>query len=235
MDLGLYLRVLWRFRFIVAAGVIVAVGVAFFSYVRIGGSGLTYRQSEEWVSYARVLVTKPDFDINRIEDLPEGEAAPDLEQLTTRAIIYSQLADSDQVRGIMLREGPIDGKIEAAPLTVSQSSDEALPLISIAATADAPEKAVSLAGREVRAFREFLREDQHRNAVPFDQRVGFEVVQEPRGAELLSGRGKTLPVVAFLTVMFAVFGLVFVLDNLRPRPETMRAEELSGTRPKRVA
>ncbi len=34
---------------------------------------------------------------------------------------------------------------------------------------------------------------------------------------LLEGRSKTVPIVVFLTVMLAVIGLAFILENLRPR------------------
>jgi capsular polysaccharide biosynthesis protein len=34
---------------------------------------------------------------------------------------------------------------------------------------------------------------------------------------LVKGRSKTLPVVVFVTVLLGVVGLVFMLENLRPR------------------
>ena len=35
---------------------------------------------------------------------------------------------------------------------------------------------------------------------------------------LIAPRSKTMPIVIFLAVMFATMSLVFVLENLRPRP-----------------
>ena len=50
------------------------------------------------------------------------------------------------------------------------------------------------------------------------------------------GRSKTLPGVIFITVMAATFGLVFVLENLRPRvrtiPQADTAENAPATTPR---
>ena len=43
------------------------------------------------------------------------------------------------------------------------------------------------------------------------------LVAVAREAARAEGRRETLPVVVFLSVMMAVFGLAFVLENLRPR------------------
>ena len=52
---------------------------------------------------------------------------------------------------------------------------------------------------------------------------------------LLEGRSKTVPIVVFLTVMLAVIGLAFILENLRPRvrPVADVADRQEAPRPVR--
>src|SRR6266480_2324324 len=66
MDLALYARVIWRFRFIVLAGFLLALSLSLFSLARVslkGGSpSLTYRQAEIWQSAAKLNVgSRGDF------------------------------------------------------------------------------------------------------------------------------------------------------------------------------
>ena len=241
MDLQLYLRVIWRFKVLVVVGFLLACGLAFLSAARVsleGGSvSFPYRQAEVWASEARLLVTQAGF--------PEGRSITELYRFTVDpetgrevaepifassdrfaklASLYSQLATSDSVREIMLRDGPIDGSISAQSL---ESSDgDALPLIQISAAAQSPEAALSLAQREVDAFVEFLNEEQRRSGIQPDDRIVVSAVEAPQQAALIVPRKMTRPIVIFLTVMIAVLGLAFVLENLRPRirPPAMGVE-----------
>ncbi len=79
MDLPLFFGVLWRFRWLVFLGVFVAAALAFLSVFRIdteNGFAVEYRQSEQWVSVATVLVTEGDFPLGRAalqQDVPPAE------------------------------------------------------------------------------------------------------------------------------------------------------------------
>ena len=77
MDLPLFFRVLWRFKWLVFLGVFVATALAFLSVFRIdteNGFAVEYRQNEQWVSVATVLVTEADFPLGRAP-LPAGRPA----------------------------------------------------------------------------------------------------------------------------------------------------------------
>jgi hypothetical protein len=241
MDLHLYLRVLWRFKILVVVGSLLACGLAFLSLVRVsfeGGSvSFPYRQAEVWSSEARLLVTQAGFPEGRsITELYRFSVDPETgreiaepifassDRFAKLAALYSQLATSDSVREIMLEDGPIDGSISAQSL---ESSDgDALPLIQVSAAAESPEAALSLAQREVDAFVKFLNEEQRRTGIRPDDRIVVSAVQAPQAAALVVPRKMTRPIVIFLTVMIAVLGLAFVLENLRPRirPPAMGVE-----------
>jgi hypothetical protein len=234
MDLQLYFRVLWRFRLLTALGLLIALLLALLSIVRIDTSnafGLEYREPEQWASRATVLVTEKKFPLGRsvfeeviqptTTDRPKTYApqfAPP-SRFTELANIYAELAMSDPVRQLMLRDGPVRGAIQAVALKATNGSDAPLPLLSIGGISTTPEAAMRLAGRGTDALIEYIEEEQRANGIPQEQRVVLTVVNQPKldRAELMSGRSLTMPIVVFMVVMFATFGLVFILENLRPR------------------
>ena len=65
MDLRLFSRVLWRFRFLVAGGLVLACVLSFLSFASISFAGgspkLTYRQTERWKATAVLFVTQKGF------------------------------------------------------------------------------------------------------------------------------------------------------------------------------
>jgi len=97
MDLALYARVLWRFKFLVIAGFIAAVVLATLSFAKISFAGgtpkLTYRKAETWASYSRVLITQPGFSFGSIS--ASQNAVATLGGLTG---FYSQLMYSRAVQ-----------------------------------------------------------------------------------------------------------------------------------------
>ena len=48
MDFRLYGRVLWRFRLVIAIGLLLALVLAFLSVVRVNSHGLSYRDTRLW-------------------------------------------------------------------------------------------------------------------------------------------------------------------------------------------
>jgi hypothetical protein len=237
MDLGLLLRVLWRFKVVVLTGLLIASALATVSYFRIDFDDgrvtqprFTYRENEEWASYARLLVTQRGFQYgSSIVDLEvEGlDAAVESERLGLQtaaegrlrslSIFYAKLVESDAVRQIMRRSGPIRGEIEARPLPALEGSDEIVPIISIAGIASTAEGSIALTKRASAALREYIEDEQRANNIPTRDRILLATVQQAGGTQLLAPRPKTLPIVVFLTVLTIIVALAFVLENLRPR------------------
>jgi hypothetical protein len=245
MDLNLYVRVLWRFWWLVLAGLIVAAALAVLSVYRVDstdGYSLEYRQKEKWVSVATVLVTEPDFPLGRAvfeQDVPPvssnlpktftPEFAPS-SRFIELANVYAELVTSDDVRRLILEDGPLPGAVQAVPLVATNGSDASLPMVGVRGLAATPEAAVTVAQRASDAFRRYLKVEQSLGGIPPDQRVLLTEVRHPSASTtvLLEGRSKTVPVVVFLTVMLAVVGLAFVLENIRPR---VRAVAVAPARP----
>jgi hypothetical protein len=224
MDLGLYARVMWRFKFLVAAGLVLAAVLAFLSYVRVSPDGtIRYREAQKWVSYARLAVGEAGFPQGA---LSTKDAKADTARLAGLAIFYANYADSDPVIALMRRSGPINGAIQVAPVEATPgSTSDALPLISIAAIAQSPNTAESLAKRQALALRDYVVQEQDQNKIPSNDRVLLSLVKTPGTATIFQARSTTLPVVVFLTVLLAAMALAFVLENLRPR---IREESSQG-------
>lgn len=232
MDLALYLRVLWRFRIIVAAGFLLAVLLAFTAVSKVSFSGgslkLTPRKVQTWKSDAFLQVTSQNFPLGR--DTPAytngsqrhpSSAKGDPARLSYLTTVYSQLATNDTV----IRQVGIDPtKPEKGTLTVTALSGPAysnpaiLNILDFTATGPTAERAVGLASRSSKAFQSWLVGQQERAGIAPDDRVIAQEYKSATPAERISSTGKTLPVIVFLTVFGATIGLALVLENLRPPP-----------------
>jgi hypothetical protein len=248
MDLQLLLRVLGRFRVLIAATFALAVLLAFISYVRVdlshGYPKLSHRQTEGWVAYSQLLVTQPGFAFGSTLVSPsqrdasgwsggfqqvQAQAEP---RLTTLASLYSRLVLSDGYLRILFKDGPIHGTVSAAPLTAPGTNDSFLPIVNLTATSTSMPAALDLARRSSVALRRYLHWQQASNNIVPDERVQLRVLLSAGHPELVSPRKKTLPLIAFFTVMIAGLALALVLENMRPRvrkvePNAVRLPDLS--------
>jgi hypothetical protein len=143
----------------------------------------------------------------------------DAGRLTTLAGLYMQLATSDPVLQLMLKDGPIDGALQTFPVFSTNTSDGSqLPMVTFSAIAASPETAMRLAQRHIAAFTSFIQREQIRSGIPPSERVRVQVVRQPLPAVLLEPRKKTRPIIVFVAVMSAVFGVMIALENMRRRP-----------------
>jgi hypothetical protein len=245
VDLPLYVKVIWRFKWLVIAGLICAVGLSFLSMVRVsfvdGKPVFAYRQDEEWISFARVFVTRPGFQWGSTtpEDEIKNSKNPTVEagridsqrlaeqRLTNLAIIYANWVDTDAVRKNMLRGGRIPGRVEAAPIPAIQGEAEVLPIISIAGISRTPELSREITTRAMQSLRQYIFDQQEAAKVPKDARVVMPVIKSAGDTKLMTPRSKTLPIVVFMTVMITVIVLAFILESIRPRRRALEGYDPS--------
>jgi hypothetical protein len=242
MDLALYIKTLWRYRPLLIYGVFVALLLAVLSAFKITSHGLKQRGTDTYASTATLLIT-------RVGDFPYGRSAPtylpsvprkgipsvqvaDPNQLTSFALLYAQLANSDQVKALMLQKGPVHGSLTARPVfesptTALNGSSYLLPLITLTGTSTTAGLAVETAQRGTESFLAYLRAQQNAADIPKNQRVSVQVLKRADAAGHVSAPSLTIPVVVFLAVMIAVIALAFTLENLRSRParRPLRAED----------
>jgi len=213
LDLRTYLRVIWRFRLIVGAGLIVAVLLAGLSYLKVsfnhGKPRITYRQSETWTSSMRLGVTQGGAPVGT----PSTDTTP-----VDFALVAANLADSDSVRAMATRRTHIHGKIQATSET-DPVTNSALPFITVNAFASTPIRAIALANGAGKALQIFVKRQQEAAGLRPARRMSLLIVKRAGALDttVSAGRRKTTPIVIFLTVMVAAIGLAFILENLRPR------------------
>ena len=239
MDLALFFRVLWRFKAIVLIGLSLAFALAFMSYVKVdfgNGFKLSYRENAQWESLSTLFVTDPNFTLGSTSDggTADSEAAAAAAQrMLGLTALYMQLATSDPVLVMMAREAPIDGVVQTFPITsTGDGRGDPLPMMTFSAISATPERAHRLAVRHINAFQTYLRNDQNRVGVEARKRVRVEAVRQPQAPTLLVPRKKTRPIIVFLTVAIATFGLAFILENMRPRVRVVPDQRQTTRRPK---
>ena len=164
MDLSLHLRVLWRFKIVLAVGLFVAVFLAL-----LAG---TKASARTWKSEATLFVTQPGFPWGRTVtkylpgDIATGKPSiptADPQRLSSLTALYAQLATSEPVapwlKGIERRHEQLTVTAVPAP---QYSTPTLLPLLQIAATAPSQARAISLANRASSSFKTWLARQQAR-------------------------------------------------------------------------
>lgn len=234
MDLGLYGRVLWRFRHIVAGGFVVGVLLSVFTVATINFSGFPHlvpRPAPIYQASADLFVTEPDFPWGSAVQTytPSGQSGPaptgDLGRLNSLANLYAQLANSDTIKALAARKSPPGGQITAAQKFYTNPAfyTSALPILTINGTATNPARAIATAQAGADALIGYLARHQRAADIPEAHRVVLQEIHRParKTVTVVNPTKKTLPIAVFLTVMLAVVGLVFVLENMRPVPRTV--------------
>jgi len=235
VDFRLYADVVSRHRKLVVYGLGLAFALALLTMLRVGPDGVGYRQSEEWSSTSRLGVTQQGFPWGRLfaqdaKALTPAEQArrlgipiADPNRFKDLAFLYAELATSDPVRRLILRSGPIDGKVIAEPVLAENGIT--LPLIDVTATAGSAEGAIALAQRAATALDRYVEQQQRSFDVPATDRVLLLRLLRAEEATLTKPRPKTIPVVVFLVVMAGTIGLAFLLENMRPSVQLVTEKE----------
>jgi hypothetical protein len=233
VDLALFARVAWRFRLLVTLGLSLAFCLAFLSFVSVdfgAGFKMAYRETEQWETLSTLFVTSPGSAIGSVSgkgttaDVQAAESA----RVASLTGLYMQLATTDPVIRLVERSGPLNGIVRTFPVTsTGDGGGDPLPMITFSAVGPTPSLSYGLARRHINAFLTFLRRDQVAKGVPPEERITVEVVRQPQPPVLLQGRKKTRPIIVFLTVAIATFGLAFILENLRPRVRAVPSSDAS--------
>jgi capsular polysaccharide biosynthesis protein len=215
VDLALYGRVLWRFKYLVFGGLILAVVLAVLSTATVkfnGGPSLKYRKPQTYQSSRTVLITQRGF--------PWGNANFD-GQLTGRLsalpAFYAQLVTSAPVLTRLGLTGAREGSVSAKPVVdLTTGYGVPLPLLRIYAQSTSPGGAIALADRASKVFISYIAQQQEASRIPENSRTVLQIADPVQPATVLTPRKKTLPIMVFILVLSAAVGTAFVLENLRP-------------------
>jgi hypothetical protein len=229
LDLKLFARVFWRFRYLMAAGGVLAVVQSVLTIAKPdlshGYPSLALRSAPVYSSSSTLLLTQPGFPwgsaIQQYAPTGVGKTttpAGDLGRLTALANLYVQLVNSDILKERVLVRDPSARTISATQnYSVSPSFySSPLPIMTLSGYSSTPARARQATEAGVAVLTDYLTQQQTAAGIPDAQRVVLEEIQLPRKTTIVNPTKKTLPAVVFLTIMAAVVALAFVLENLRP-------------------
>jgi hypothetical protein len=239
VDLNLYFRVIWRFKWLVLVGLLLACALTFFAVARVNFSNrsVSYRQGQTYQAEERLYLNThggvPFRTTTAKVDPKTGNIyyPPNLVPPTSlgpTAILYAQLANSDLLKDVARR---LPGKYLASPVATNGNPPVNLPFLAIDGFASTPEKAIRTANGISEAFISYVANNQVLAKVPLAQRVALTVTTKATSAKVSAGRHFTGPIIIFLVVLIATLGLAFLLENLRPAAPSDRAGGNNGDSP----
>jgi hypothetical protein len=236
MNLARHISVLWRFRAVVGLGLLLGIVMAFLAAFQI--PSMERRGGETWSAESSIFVTQTGFPWGRVTlgdttapgmpsaqtDSQDGSDTQyaDPARFSNLALLYANLAQSDEVRG-KLPGNPSREQIEPRVLDATGGGVSFLPIIKLTVTESSAAGAVKLNRAAIDAMQDYLQRNQSQSDTPADQRVRLEVINEPGGAVLVSGRSLTIPFVAFLLCLLGAVAVAHILENLRPRGPVLAA------------
>ena len=243
MDLRYHLQILWRWRVVLTGGLILATLLAFLVTFKPSLGGVEWRSQATFESSSRVIVTQPGFPLGRatlpgsdpaLTTPPPGSKlktfAPS-ERFSELAVVYSYLAQSDQIRNLIKPE-PVQDQIAVENIPNPVTGDP-LPLLELTTTANSREASRVLNSAVIGALRQYLQRNVRESGVPADQSVQLQVLNPPKSGELASGRSPTLSVIVWFLAMAAALVAVYLLENLYPTRWRKEASQDEGAAPER--
>ena len=238
MDLRRHLRVLWRFRGVLAAGLVLATTLATLAVYRVelvhGRPHATYRKAQVYGSRSVLYITQRGFAEGRI--LPPAEQDPleaaDAETLrrtlsreqrfaepdrfATLAIIYARLLSSQKLKALIPSFGP-DATLAAAPLTTGNGFQrKTLPLLAVRTRSPSPAAAQRINAEAIAVLKDYIRGHQDAAHVRVQDRVRLTVLNAPSPPVVVEPRPYTLAVVSFLLTMLLAVAIAYAWENLFP-------------------
>lgn len=239
MNLARHAAVLWRFRRITAAGLLLGIFLAVYASYNISPSGLEPRGTSTYTSQSQLLVTQPGFPEGR-SVLPTSPALAgsteepkvdpdqlefaDPNRFLALADLYTKLLVADEVLS-RIPEQPSPAQITASPLP-GVSGAPILPIIQLDTVAGSPEAAQTLNANTAKALKDLLEERQRRNDISPAKSVQVTTLKAPSPGALASGPSRTGSILALLLCIVGTIAVTHLLENLRNRRDADRIDEL---------
>ncbi len=220
MDLRHYTRVVRRFWYIGIAGLVAATALAF----------LSYRGQKTFQSTTTVFVTQSGFPWGRTAPSGPNVTPPgDVGRLASLAVFYSQFANGDVVQATLLQKLGFPAKVIVAPHPDASGNLGTVPFIDFIAVAPLAAESIQASKEAAAELRQYVIDQQASAGIAPADRVQLQVISTPRKALQLTGPSKTLPGLVFFVIAAAAFGVMLLIENLRPNLVIERPRELPMT------
>jgi hypothetical protein len=239
MNLARHASVLWRFRRVTAAGIVLGIVLAILASYRVSSDGLTPRGSETWSAVSSILVTQAGFPEGRVT-LPEkqldtgttsdGDSAVDENaspedqldfadpaRLAALGDVYSKLFMSDEVLR-RVKGHPMPNIVQASPFASSQGG-VLLPIIQLTTLGGSALGARETNMNVYKGLLDYLADKSSANDIARPDRVELRMINQPQ-VTLMSGPKPTMAVLAFMLVMLGTIAVTHLLEALRNRRQS---------------
>jgi hypothetical protein len=206
--------------------------LSFLSYARVsfaGGLNVKARGERTYQSVTTLFVTQSGFPWGRTV-LPATESSSsrsgtidfgDPGRFGSLAVYYAEFANGDPVQSRVKAALPFSARMFATAEADPNGERGTVPFIDVFGAARTPKQAIEASVKGSETLRSYIVKQQSDAGIAPGNRVQLEVLKKPNVATLLSGPKKTAPVLVFFVVLASVFGLMVVLENVRPRPEAL--------------
>lgn len=229
MTIPTYLKVLWRYKWLLTAGFVVAIVTGIFAGYSIGPAGLQSRTVSAYTASNTLLITSAQDTLYQAEvpaqEIPEGHTAPQSIDLSNTTVIYAYIIAGSGLRDRVTSQiGPIDPETEsisAVRRTTQPSGDERfpgnlrIPVLDVVATAATPERAELLARVTTESFLAHVTEEQDKRGLDAADRVQVNVINAGPAVESDQSNPNIPVVFTAFGIMVAVIALVFAIDAFR--------------------
>lgn len=240
MNLARHAAVLWRFRAVTAAGLLLGIVLAVLASYQVTTHGLVARGVSTYGSTSQLMVTQegcpecrtilptgpqPGSPVTGTETDQNSDklAFADPIRYLALADLYTKLLVSDEVRARM-PERPAQAQISASPVP-AVSGAPILPIIELTTIATTPEGASQLNVHAAEALRAQLREESRKNDVAPQQVVQVKALNAPSQGALVSGPSHTASILALMLCLIGTVAVTHLLASLRPKHEPAPLDE----------
>lgn len=240
MNLARHASVLWRFRRVTAAGVVIGLILAFLAYYDVSAG--KPRGTETWSAVSQILVTQPGSPEFRVTLPPQpvtvapttedsqtsgddskttqGPEFADPGRLAALADLYSKFLTSDLVLRRVPEHPPV-AAINASPFASSQGG-QVLPVIQLTTMAPTADLAASINMHTYKALVDLSKERADKDKF---ERVRLELLVAP-SVSLMDKPKPTASVLIFMLVMLGTVAVTHLLEALRNRRQAQSLDAI---------
>ncbi|GAA2979965.1 capsular polysaccharide biosynthesis protein [Microbacterium terrae] len=245
MDVPQYLQILWRSKWLLLVGAVVAAVAAFFAGFTIIDGKVTSRAVQSYTATTTLLVSAAGDDMYQAvlpgQPLVEGQTQPETVDLTSKAILYAYIISGRDMRTTVeesLGEFSDTDSLTALRRTTQPGGDESfpgryvLPILAVVGASLDPTRAEDIAATAAAQFQADVIASQDAETLPDADRVTLTVLDESPAAEV-EGSNPAIPlVITFLGVFLLFVAAAFIIAGIRSRrsgtaaaPATEQADE----------
>jgi|GEM_PF-1402740 len=263
MEAVAIIRLLWRQRFLVALGLVVALSIGIATAYKVGFGfppKFESRQYQVGIASAEVLVDSPS---SQVADIGGGSALTDVSGLASRSRLLANLMAVSPLKEQIARRAGIDPRtlVATAPSTdvtgadkvspldskasgagvnrLSVEPNEILPIIGANATAATPELAARIAAAAVAELKAYLNTIAAADRVPGARQLVISPLGPARSATVVEGPRRLFAFVAVLLVFglwcAGIAGFNWLARGWREAAAAEEADALDASTPELAA